>query len=242
MDSPTNLSPTNLSPTNLSPTNLSPTNLSPTNLSPTNLSPTNLSPTDLGQLDLGQLDLGQLDDRLSLPTLFRISPLIRLTLLLLYGALTLPLPFLAAKTAAPVSPQGLAWALGVGAVLLVGALAEEVTLTEQGIGVAYPGWIRWLYRRDWFLDWAAIDRLQPRSTGQGGLVYYFVTREGAGYLLPMRIAGFNRLVQIVQARTEIDTTDVKPLAQPWMYLVLLVLTSLLLLVDLWVILVAAQGV
>ena len=182
------------------------------------------------------------DDRLSLPRVFRISPLIRITLLLLYVALTLPLPFLAVQTAAPVPPEVLAWGLLLGAVLLVGALAEQVTLTEAGIGVAYPGWIRWLYRRDWFVAWEAIERLQPRSTGQGGLVYYLVTQEGPAYLLPMRIAGFNRLVQIVQARTAIDTTDVKPLAQPWMYLLLLLFTGLLLLVDLWVILVAVPSV
>jgi hypothetical protein len=51
----------------------------------------------------------------------------------------------------------------------------------------------------------------------------------------MRVAGFARLVQIVQAKTSIDTTDVRPLAQPWMYLILLVFTLLLLLVDGWAI-------
>jgi hypothetical protein len=51
----------------------------------------------------------------------------------------------------------------------------------------------------------------------------------------MRVAGFARFVQIVQAKTGIDTTDVRPLAQPWMYLILLGFTLLLLLVDGWAI-------
>ena len=42
------------------------------------------------------------------PKVFRISPLIRITLLSLYVALTLPLPFLAEVTQASVSPALLA--------------------------------------------------------------------------------------------------------------------------------------
>ncbi|MDB9377087.1 hypothetical protein PN460_04340, partial [Nodularia sphaerocarpa CS-585A2] len=55
------------------------------------------------------------------------------------------------------------------------------------------------------------------------------------YLLPMRVAGFSRLVKIVETKTGINTTDVRPLAQPWMYLTLLVFTLLLLLIDAWTI-------
>jgi len=172
---------------------------------------------------------------LSLPDTFRLSPLVRLTLLLLYLGLTLPLPILAQVTHAPIPPLALALGLALGAVLLYGALAEQVILTEQGIEVLYPQWIRWLLRRGWFLPWSEIQSLKPRSTGQGGLVYYFLSRSGQGYLLPMRVAGFNRLVKFVQLKTGMDTTDVRPLSQPWMYLILLICTIILLLVDTWTI-------
>jgi hypothetical protein len=49
------------------------------------------------------------------------------------------------------------------------------------------------------------------------------------------VVGFVRLVQRVQTETGIDTMDVRPLAQPWMYLILLGLTVLLGLVDSWAI-------
>jgi hypothetical protein len=51
----------------------------------------------------------------------------------------------------------------------------------------------------------------------------------------MRVAGFAQLVRQIQSKTGIDTTDVYPLAQPWMYLTLLIFTLLLLLVDAWTI-------
>jgi len=173
---------------------------------------------------------------------FRISPLIRITLMLLYVALTLPLPFLADVTQASISPALLSVGLAVGAVILWGALSERVVLDESGIAVTYPTWARLIWRRGWALDWAEIESLKPRSTGQGGLVYYFLTQAGnRAYLLPMRVAGFGALVREVQARTEIDTTDVKPLAQPWMYLILLTFTLGLLLIDVWVLATVFSG-
>jgi hypothetical protein len=51
----------------------------------------------------------------------------------------------------------------------------------------------------------------------------------------MRVAGFSRLVKIIQAKTSIDTKDIRPLAQPWMYLTLFVFTLFLWLMDGWTI-------
>lgn len=173
-------------------------------------------------------------ERLALPTAFPLSPLVRLTLLVLYVALTLPLPFLATATSAPV-PGGWLWgALVVGAIAIAALLSERVELDESEIRVTYPTWVRWL-RPGWRLPWEQIRALKPRTTGQGGLVYYFLDDRGQGFLLPMRVAGFGRLVDIVAAKTGIDTRDVKPLAQPWMYLLLLLFSLLLLAVDGWAI-------
>lgn len=167
---------------------------------------------------------------------FPISPLIRVTLLGLYLALIGPLPFLAAATDAPISPVILNIGIGLGAIALYGALTERVITDESGIRVTYPTWVRWLWRRGWSLNWTDIRALKPRSTGQGGIVYYFVSQDNEqAYLLPMRVAGFARLVRTVQAQTGIDTQDVRPLSQPWMYLILLSFTLVLLAIDGWTI-------
>ncbi len=54
----------------------------------------------------------------------------------------------------------------------------------------------------------------------------------------MRVAGFNRMVQRVQAETSLDMANVRPLAQPWMYFILLGCTVLLLAIDAWTIMTA----
>lgn len=194
--------------------------------SPSNLSP---SPSDLTAAP-------------ALVRVFRLSPLIRITLLSLYVALTVPLPFLADVTQAPVSSSILWVGLAIGFILLYAALTERVIADETGIQVTYPAWVRWFWRRGWSLDWSEIKALKPRSTGQGGLVYYFLSHSSEqAFLLPMRVAGFAELVRRVEAKTGIDTRDVKPLAQPWMYLILLLFTLMLLAIDAWTVLVALQA-
>ncbi|MGP1383202.1 MAG: hypothetical protein ACTS2F_06540 [Thainema sp.] len=172
---------------------------------------------------------------------FRLSPIVRITLLSLYVALTAPLPILAHVTHAPVPPTLLVLGLLLGAIALFAALSERVIVDKNGIRVTYPVWVPGFFRRGWQLNWSEIQALKPRSTGQGGLVYYFVSQDQKAYLLPMRVAGFARLVRRVEQETGIDTTDVRPLAQPWMYLILFGLTSLLLLVDAWVFWTASTG-
>lgn len=168
------------------------------------------------------------------PSIFNLSPLIRLTLLGLYGALTLLLPLLAQVTEVGIASHWLFLAIGLGAVPLIAVLSEQVKLDQQGIQVYYPAWVPGLFRSGWALAWTEIQALKPRSTSQGGLVYYLLSDSGQAYLLPMRVAGFTRLVGQIQAQTGIDTSSVRPLAQPWMYAILLGFTLLLFGVDGWI--------
>ncbi len=167
--------------------------------------------------------------------IFHISPLIRITLSLLYLALMIPLPFLAAFTHAQVSPNLIWVGMGLGFIALQAGLSQRVVVDDRSIQVNYPVWVPNFFAKAWTLPWSDVQALKARTTGQGGLVYYFMNRTGQGFLLPMRVAGFNKLVQLVQEYTDIDTTDVRPLSQPWMYFALLGLTGFLLLVDTWTI-------
>ncbi|HAX76113.1 MAG TPA: hypothetical protein DCY88_09835 [Cyanobacteria bacterium UBA11372] len=182
--------------------------------------------------------MNQLTSETDSASVFRISPLIRITLLCLYVSLTLPLPFLAQATAAPI-PDAILWlGIAIGLVALYAALCERVILDERQIQVTYPRWVPRFFRKGWTLPWTDVKDLKMRTTGQGGLVYYFLSKTGKAYLLPMRVVGFAQMVKQVQAKTGIDTTDIRPLSQPWMYLILLGFTLFLFFVDAWTILTA----
>jgi hypothetical protein len=169
-------------------------------------------------------------------TIFHISPIIRVTLLSLYIALTMPLPFLSQMTKSSIAPNLLWIGIGLGFLTLYGALSEIVLLDEKGIQVTSPQWFPRFFRTGWSLEWSDITDLKCRSTGQGGLVYYFLSRSSErAYLLPMRVVGFSKMVKIVEEKTGINTTDIRPLSQPWMYGILFVCTVFLLLIDAWTI-------
>jgi hypothetical protein len=167
--------------------------------------------------------------------IFYLSPLIRIALSLLYISLTIPLPFLATLSQSTVSPELLIIGIMLGFGALQAALSQRVVVDDRTIEVNYPIWVPSFFAKSWLLEWQDVKDLKMRSTGQGGMVYYFINTKGEGFLLPMRIAGFNQLVKLVQQYTLIDTTDVRPLSQPWMYFALLGLTAFLLLIDVWTI-------
>lgn len=72
--------------------------------------------------------------------IFRVSPLIRITLLLLYLALTAPLPFLSNFTHAAIPASWLSVGIAIGFIFLYGALSDRVILDSEGIRLEYPQW------------------------------------------------------------------------------------------------------
>jgi hypothetical protein len=95
---------------------------------------------------------------------FRLSPLIQITLISLYLALTIPLPFLAEFTQSPISPPILWVGIAIGLVILIAFLSEKVVLDDAKIEVCYPRWIPSQFRRGWSLNWTEIQDLKLIKT------------------------------------------------------------------------------
>ncbi len=170
---------------------------------------------------------------------FPISPLIRYALQALYWALVMPLPILLARQATPIAMGSLGVALLAGWGLLVGSLSQQIHLDEKGMKATYPSWVPPFLRQEWQIQWSDVEQIVPRSTSQGGMVYYLVTqsRQQDGglveyrVLLPMRVARFNHLLAEVQRHTRVQIDGLRPYVQPWMYGLLGLFALLLLIWD-----------
>lgn len=162
---------------------------------------------------------------------FPLSPLIRYTLQALYWALVLPLPMLLSRQADPVWVGSLLVALLIGWGLLLGSLSQQVNVDDQGMRATYPAWVPAFLRQEWQVQWSDVERIEPRSTSQGGVVYYWVTQAGDRVLLPMRVAHFKQLWAEVQKHTGLNMGTLRPYVQPWMYGLLGILALLLLAWD-----------
>ncbi|MEB3326711.1 MAG: hypothetical protein VKI39_03270 [Synechococcus sp.] len=159
------------------------------------------------------------------PIRYPMAPLIRLTLIGLYLALVAPLPLLASGEVR--AALWLALPLGFG--LLFAATSEEVELSDRGISVGHPPWCAWLLRRGWSLAWTAIDGLTPVATSQGGQVFYVRSMDGAAYLLPQRVAGFEDFLGRFTEATGLATGAIGRISPPWTYQLLAGLTGAMLL-------------
>jgi hypothetical protein len=162
---------------------------------------------------------------------FPISPLIRFSVQALYWALVLPLPLLLARQGTPLAQGALLAALLLGWGLLLGSLSQQIQVDAVGMRATYPAWVPPVVRQEWQIRWAEVEHLEPRSTSQGGLVYYLVSRSGDRVLLPMRVSRFRELVALVQRHTGLEIDGLRPYVQPWMYALLGGFALLLLLWD-----------
>lgn len=156
---------------------------------------------------------------------YGMAPVIRLTLLVLYFALVLPLPLLA-----PAEWQGWLWfALVLGGIGVVALTSEEVVLNAEGIAVAHPSWCAWFWRRGWTLTWSQVSGLTPVPTSQGGRVFYVRSRgESGAWLLPQRVERFDDFLVRFQAYSGVSTSNVDRLTPPWTYQLLAAMSGALL--------------
>ncbi|MEI8251726.1 MAG: hypothetical protein WCF98_11195 [Synechococcus sp. ELA057] len=160
---------------------------------------------------------------------FGMAPGIRFTLLALYLALVLPLPFMAPE--ALRLPLLLAVPLGLGLVLAISS--EQVVLSPDGIELSHPRWCSWLLRRGWSLRWSEITGLTPVGTSQGGRVFYLRTAgAGRAYLLPQRLERFDDFLDGFARLSGLDCQAVGRLTPPWTYQVLAAICALLLVAEL----------
>ena len=159
---------------------------------------------------------------------YRLSKLIRGTLICVYLALVLPLPLMA-----PHPLQLWLWvAAPLGLFFVVALLSEEVSVDDNGLVVGYPFWCRWLLHRGWQLRWDQICRVVPVGTSQGGTVYYLKTLGEGHRLLPQRLERFDQFLKIVEEQTGIDTRGIGRLTPPWTYQLLAILAILMLIAEL----------
>ena len=161
-------------------------------------------------------------------SIYRMAPLIRGTLVLLYLVLVLPLAPLAPPSLKPL----LLVALPLGLLLVLAISSEQVVLNDDGIAVGHPLWCRWLVRRGWQLPWREIRSITPVATSQGGRVFYLRAADGSAWLLPQRVERFDDFLERFAGHSGLDTTAIGRISPPWTYRLLAILCALMLSAEL----------
>ncbi|BBL86555.1 hypothetical protein PMYN1_Chma750 (chromatophore) [Paulinella micropora] len=158
---------------------------------------------------------------------FPLSPLIRITLLLLYLAIVLPLPIIAPT---PLRVEVLALLL-LGIVLIWSLVSEKISISRLTIVRGYPRWCLWFSSNKWEMNWNDIQGLIPVKSSQGGQVYYIKSRDNEAYLLPQRITRFDKFINHFKEMSGIEFVSVNKLTPAWTYELLATLSSLIIIAE-----------
>ena len=124
---------------------------------------------------------------------FKTLFFVKSSLISLYLALTIPLPFISIEKLK--IPSIIFFALGV--YLIINITSDYVETSSSKISYQSSYISKFLGKKNWEISWKDIKLIKSLPTSQGSKVYYFNTHKGDNFLVPQRVENFEKFVLIV---------------------------------------------
>ena len=153
---------------------------------------------------------------------FKTLYYVKSSLISLYLALTIPLPFISNDKLKLISI--ILFVLGL--YLIINITNDYVETCDDKIAYKTSFISKILGRKTWEITWKDIKQIKSLPTSQGSKVYYFNTKKGDNFLVPQRVENFGKFLLIVSQKTGILTSEISYISPLWTYK-LLTLMSLL---------------
>ena len=144
---------------------------------------------------------------------FKTIFFVKSSLITLYLALTIPLPFISIEKLK--IPSILIFALGL--YLIIDITSDYVETCSNKISYKSSFFSKFLGKKNWEISWKDIKLIKSLPTSQGSKVYYFNTNKGDNFLIPQRIENFEKFLVIVSNNTGIAINDISYISPLWTY-------------------------
>ena len=144
---------------------------------------------------------------------FKTLFFVKSSLISLYLALTIPLPFISIKKLQ--IPSIIIFALGL--YLIINITSDYVETCNIKISYKNSFISKTLGRKNWEIPWKDIKLIKSLPTSQGSKVYYFNTYQGENFLVPQRIEDFEKFVLIFSRNTGINIKEISYISPLWTY-------------------------
>jgi len=154
---------------------------------------------------------------------FKTLFFVKSSLISLYIALTIPIPFISNDNLKIFS----IFTFFLGLYLIINITSDYVETCNDKISYKTSFISRMLGRKNWEISWNDIKLIKSLPTSQGSKVYYFNTNKGYNFLIPQRIENFKRFLLIVSKNTGIDVKEISYLSPLWTYKLLTLLSGLM---------------
>ena len=160
---------------------------------------------------------------------FKTLFFVKSSLISLYLALTIPIPFIAIdKLKIPSISIFL-----LGLFLIINITSDHVETCNNKISYKTSFISKALGRKNWEISWKDIKLIKSQPTSQGSKVFYFNTKKGDNYLIPQRIENFERFLSIVSQNTGINIKEISYISPLWTYKLLTTLSVLMVIGEIY---------
>ena len=154
---------------------------------------------------------------------------VKSSLITLYLALTLPIPFISIEALKIISIV----LFMVGLVLIVNITSDYVEISNEKIFYKTTSLSNLIGKKSWEIFWKDIKLIKSFPTSQGSKVYYFITTRNESYLMPQRIENFEKFLSIVENKTKCNIKGISYISPIWTYKLLTYLSIFMILGEIF---------
>ena len=160
---------------------------------------------------------------------FKTLFFVKSSLISLYLALTIPLPFISIEKLK--IPSIIIFALGL--YLIINITSDYVETCNNKISYKSSFISKLLGKKNWEISWKDIKLIKSLPTSQGSKVYYFNTHQGENILVPQRVEKFEKFLLIVSINTGISINEISYISPLWTYKLLTLISVLMIIGELF---------
>jgi len=160
---------------------------------------------------------------------FKTLFFVKSSLVSLYLALTIPIPFVSIDSLK--IPSVITFFLGL--YLIINITSDYVETCNNKISYKTSFISKILGKKNWEIFWKDIKLIKSLPTSQGSKVYYFNTHQGENILVPQRVENFEKFLLIVSSNTGIDINEISYISPLWTYKLLTLLSFFMIIGELF---------
>ena len=160
---------------------------------------------------------------------FKTLFFVKSSLISLYLALTIPLPFISIEKLK--IPSIIVFVLGLN--LIINITSDYVETCSNKISYKSSFISKFLGKKNWEISWKDIKLIKSLPTSQGSKVYYFNTYQGENFMVPQRVEKFEKFLVIVSINTGIDINEISYISPLWTYKLLTLISVLMIIGELF---------
>ena len=154
---------------------------------------------------------------------FKTLFFVKSSLITLYLALTIPIPFISIDNLKITSIT----IFVLGLYLIINITSDYVETCDKKISYKSSFISNILGKKNWEISWKDIKIIKSLPTSQGSKVYYFSTYQGENFLVPQRVENFKKLLVIISKNTNLAIDDISYISPLWTYKLLTLLSVIM---------------